>query len=158
MIISKTPYRLSLFGGGADYPSWFVSNETKLISAAMANYCYISVKQLPPYFDYVNRVIYYKIDSGILVQMGDVEISNIVKYIKDKDFGAIRKWVATTEIDAATLYRKLYDGLYDVLKPQSIPQAVIIIADYQYKQAFVADPEINTVACLTELMVSVEFK
>ena len=63
MIISRTPYRLSLFGGGADYPSWFVSHETKLISAAMANYCYISVKQLPPYFDYVNRVIYYKIES-----------------------------------------------------------------------------------------------
>ena len=63
MIISKTPYRLSLFGGGADYPSWFVSHETKLISAAMANYCYISVKHLPPYFDYVNRVIYSKIES-----------------------------------------------------------------------------------------------
>ena len=63
MIISKTPYRLSLFGGGADYPSWFVSNQTKLISAAMANYCYISVKHLPPYFNYVNRVIYSKIES-----------------------------------------------------------------------------------------------
>lgn len=63
MIISRTPYRLSLFGGGADYPSWFVSHETKLISAAMANYCYISVKQLPPYFNYVNRVIYSKIES-----------------------------------------------------------------------------------------------
>lgn len=63
MIISKTPYRLSLFGGGADYPSWFVSHETKLISAAMANYCYISVKHLPPYFDYVNHVIYSKIES-----------------------------------------------------------------------------------------------
>jgi len=63
MIISRTPYRLSLFGGGADYPSWFVSNPTKLISAAMANYCYISVKGLPPYFDYVNRVIYSKIES-----------------------------------------------------------------------------------------------
>ena len=63
MIISRTPYRLSLFGGGADYPSWFVSHETKLISAAMANYCYISVKHLPPYFDYVNHVIYSKIES-----------------------------------------------------------------------------------------------
>ena len=63
MIISKTPYRLSLFGGGADYPSWFVSNQTKLISAAMANYCYISVKHLPPYFDYANHVIYSKIES-----------------------------------------------------------------------------------------------
>ena len=63
MIISRTPYRLSLFGGGADYPSWFVSNQTKLISAAMANYCYISVKHLPPYFEYTNRVIYSKIES-----------------------------------------------------------------------------------------------
>ena len=63
MIISRTPYRLSLFGGGADYPSWFVSNQTKLISAAMANYCYISVKHLPPYFDYANHVIYSKIES-----------------------------------------------------------------------------------------------
>jgi DNA polymerase III delta prime subunit len=119
-------------------------------------------KHFPDFRRIINEMQRYsqfgKIDSGILVQMGDVEISNIVKYIKDKDFGSIRKWVATTEIDAATLYRKLYDGLYDVLKPQSIPQAVIIIADYQYKQAFVADPEINTVACLTELMVSVEFK
>jgi DNA polymerase III delta prime subunit len=119
-------------------------------------------KHFPDFRRIINEIQRYsqfgKIDSGILVQLGDVEISNIVKYIKEKDFGSIRKWVATTEIDAATLYRKLYDGLYDVLKPQSIPQAVIIIADYQYKQAFVADPEINTVACLTELMVSVEFK
>jgi DNA polymerase III delta prime subunit len=119
-------------------------------------------KHFPDFRRIINEMQRYsqfgKIDSGILVQLGDVEISNIVKYIKEKDFGSIRKWVATTEIDAATLYRKLYDGLYDVLKPQSIPQAVIIIADYQYKQAFVADPEINTVACLTELMVSVEFK
>ena len=119
-------------------------------------------KHFPDFRRIINEMQRYsqfgKIDSGILVQMGDVEISNIVKFIKDKDFGSIRKWVATTEIDAATLYRKLYDGLYDVLKPQSIPQAVIIIADYQYKQAFVADPEINTVASLTELMVSVEFK
>ena len=63
MIISKTPYRLSLFGGGTDYPAWFEQRPTKLISAAMAHYCYISLKKLPPYFDYVNRVIYSKIES-----------------------------------------------------------------------------------------------
>lgn len=78
--------------------------------------------------------------------------------MKEKDFGAIRKWVASNDVDPATLYRKLYDNLYDILQPQSIPQSVIILADYQYKQAFVADTQINTVACLTELMVSVEFK
>jgi DNA polymerase III delta prime subunit len=99
-----------------------------------------------------------KIDTNVLSQIGDVSISEIVKHLKEKDFGAIRKWVATTDVDATTLYRKIYDNLYDVLKPQSIPQAVVILADYQYKQAFVADQEINTVACLTELMVSVEFK
>lgn len=99
-----------------------------------------------------------KIDTNVLSQIGDVSITEIVKHLKEKDFGAIRKWVATTDVDATALYRKLYDNLYEVLKPQSIPQAVVILADYQYKQAFVADQEINTVACLTELMVSVEFK
>ena len=70
----------------------------------------------------------------------------------------IRKWVAANQMDPQALFRKLYDSLYDILKPQSIPQAVIILADYQYKQAFVADAEINIVACLTELMVNLEFK
>ena len=98
------------------------------------------------------------IDTGVLSQIVDVSLSDIIKFIKDKDFGAIRKWVASNDVDPASLYRKLYDNLYEVLKPQSIPQAVVILADYQYKQAFVADQEINLVACLTELMVSLEFK
>lgn len=63
MIISKTPYRLSLFGGGTDFPVWFETRPTKLISASMAHYCYINLKRLPPYFDYVNRVIYSKVES-----------------------------------------------------------------------------------------------
>jgi len=98
-----------------------------------------------------------KIDSGILAQIGDVQISEIVKHVKSKDFGAIRKWVGASDIDANILFRQLYDAMYDVMKPQSIPQAVLILADYQYKQAFVADQEINMVACLTELMVNCEF-
>jgi hypothetical protein len=60
-------------------------------------------------------------------------------------------------MDANVVFRQLYDALYETMKPQSIPQAVLIIADYQYKSAFVADPEINLVACLTELMVNCEF-
>jgi DNA polymerase III delta prime subunit len=99
-----------------------------------------------------------KIDTGILSQITDVSLSQIVGFIKDKDFGSIRKWVASNDVDPQTMYRKLYDSLYDVLQPGSIPQAVIILADYQYKQAFVADAEINIVACLTELMVNLEFK
>ena len=92
-----------------------------------------------------------------MAQIGDVSISEIVKFIRDKDFGSIRKWVATNDVDSNTLYRKLYDSMYDLMKPQSIPRAVLILADYQYKAAFVADQEINTVACLTEIMVNCEF-
>jgi len=118
-------------------------------------------KHFPDFRRILNELQRYsqfgKIDVGILAQIGDVSIAEITKHLKNKDFGAIRKWVATADFDAATLYRRLYDSLYEVLQPQSIPQAVIILADYQYKQAFVADAEINTVACLTELMVSVEF-
>ena len=98
-----------------------------------------------------------KIDSGILAQIGNIQINEIVKFIKEKDFTSIRKWVASTDMDTNTMFRQLYDSLYDVMKPQSIPQAVVIIADYQYKNAFVADTEINLVACLTELMVGCEF-
>jgi DNA polymerase III delta prime subunit len=119
-------------------------------------------KHFPDFRRIINEMQRYsqfgKIDVGILNQIGDVAINDIVKFLKDKDFGAIRKWVASNDIDAATLFRKLYDNLYDTLKPQSIPQAVVILADYQYKNAFVADAEINTVACLTELMVNLEFK
>jgi D-glycero-alpha-D-manno-heptose-7-phosphate kinase len=63
MIISKTPYRLSLFGGGTDYPAWYEKNPSKVISAAMAHYCYISLKKLPPYFEHANRIIYSKIET-----------------------------------------------------------------------------------------------
>ena len=99
-----------------------------------------------------------KIDTNILSQIGDASINEVVKFLKEKDFGSFRKWVASNDIDSSTLYRKLYDAMYDYLQPQSIPQAVVILADYQYKQAFVADAEINTVACLTELMMSCDFK
>jgi len=119
-------------------------------------------KHFPDFRRTINELQRYakfgKIDSGILSQIGDVSIQEVIKHLKEKDFGALRKWVAMNDVDSATLFRKIYDNLYEILQPQSIPQAVIILADYQYKQAFVADAEINLVACLTELMVSVEFK
>jgi DNA polymerase III delta prime subunit len=99
-----------------------------------------------------------KIDIGVLAQVTDVSLSDVTKFLKEKDFKNIRKWVASNQIDSQTIFRKLYDSLYDILVPQSVPQAVIILADYQYKAAFVADAEINIVACLTELMVNLEFK
>jgi len=119
-------------------------------------------KHFPDFRRVINELQRYsklgKIDVGILSQIGDISITQIVKHLKEKDFTSVRKWAATTEIDNTTFFRKLYDSLYDILKPQSIPQVVIILADYQYKQAFVADPEINLVACLTEIMANAEFK
>jgi DNA polymerase III delta prime subunit len=118
-------------------------------------------KHFPDFRRVLNELQRYsqfgKIDTGILTQIADVSIDELTKFISSKDFASIRKWVATHEIDSTVLYRKIYDSLYDVMKPQSIPQAVIILADYQYKAAFVADQEVNTVACLTELMASCEF-
>ncbi len=118
-------------------------------------------KHFPDFRRIINELQRYsqfgKIDTGILAQIGDVSIDEIIKFVKSKDFSSIRKWVATHEIDSTTFYRKIYDSLYEVMKPQSIPQAVLILADYQYKAAFVADHEINTVACLTEIMVECEF-
>ena len=118
-------------------------------------------KHFPDFRRIINELQRYsqfgKIDTGVLAQIGDISIAEIVKFIRDKDFGSIRKWVASNDVDSNTLYRKLYDSMYDLMKPQSIPQAVLILADYQYKAAFVADQEINTVACLTEIMVECEF-
>lgn len=98
-----------------------------------------------------------KIDVGLLSQLGDLEINEVVKYLKEKDFGALRKWVGSHDVEPTTLYRKLYDNLYTIVKPESIPQVVLLLADYQYKGAFVADAEINVMALLVELMMGVEF-
>jgi DNA polymerase III delta prime subunit len=99
------------------------------------------------------------IDKGILAAVSDVQITDLIKAIKGKDFGSARKWVTNNlDSDSATVLRKIYDSMYDFLKPDSIPQAVLVLAKYQYQSAFVADQEINMMACLTELMVECEFK
>lgn len=119
-------------------------------------------KHFPDFRRVINELQRYsqlgKIDVGILSQIGDVSITQVVKHMKEKDFASVRKWAATTDIDSTTFFRKLYDNLYEILKPSSIPQIVLILADYQYKQAFVADQEINLVACLTQIMADGEFK
>ena len=98
------------------------------------------------------------IDEGILGSVADVQISGLIKAIKEKDFGSARKWVALNlDNDPVRIYRKIYDALYEFLKPNSIPQAVLILAKYQYQAAFCADQEINLVACLTEFMIECEF-
>ena len=99
------------------------------------------------------------IDKGILANVSEISLATLVKTIKEKDFTSMRKWVTQNlDNDPSLIYRKIYDGLYENLKPDAIPQAVLILARYQYQAAFVADQEINLVACLTEFMVELEFK
>ena len=98
------------------------------------------------------------IDAGVLADVENVRnLNELIKALKDKNFGAMRKWVVqNSDIDVSNIFRNVYNGLVSFLKPESVPQAVIIIAKYQYQAAFVVDQEINLVACLTELMVETE--
>jgi DNA polymerase III delta prime subunit len=98
------------------------------------------------------------IDSGILVNLSDEHFTQLVTILKDRRFNDMRKWVAeSNDTEPAVLFRKIYDALNAIAKPASIPQAILILADYQYKAAFVADQEINLVACLSQLMAEVEY-
>jgi DNA polymerase III delta prime subunit len=100
-----------------------------------------------------------KIDAGILATFSDVAVNELIKNLKEKNFAEVRKWIVSNlDNDTTVLLRRIYDSLYDSLVPASIPAAVLVIAKYQYQGAFVADQEINMLACLTEIMVECEFK
>ena len=99
------------------------------------------------------------IDKGILASVSDIQLADLLRALKDKDFASARKWVTNNlDNDPSRIFRKLYDSLYESLKSDSVPQLVLILAKYQYQAAFVADAEINLIACLTEIMVDCEFK
>jgi DNA polymerase III delta prime subunit len=100
-----------------------------------------------------------KIDSGILASFSDIAVNDLLQNLKEKNFPEVRKWVvANMDNDTTVLLRRIYDALYSSLENNSIPAAVLVLAKYQYQSAFVADQEINMLACLTELMVECEFK
>ena len=100
-----------------------------------------------------------KIDTGILAHFSDVKVNDLIKNLKEKNFPEVRKWcVNNLDNDPSVLLRRIYDSLYESLVPSSIPAAVLVIAKYQYQIAFVADQEINMLACLTEIMVECNFK
>ena len=100
-----------------------------------------------------------RIDSGILAAFSDVAVDDLIKNLKTKNFPEVRKWVNNNmDNDTSVLFRRIYDSLYESLVPNTIPAAVLVIAKYQYQMAFVADQEINMLACLTEIMVECEFK
>ena len=100
-----------------------------------------------------------QIDSGILVSVNDISVNSLMNHLKLKDFRKMRQWVADNiDIEPTAMFRKIYDNATEYVNPQSIPQLILILADYQYKDSFVADHELNMVACLTEIMAGVEFK
>ena len=120
-------------------------------------------KHFPDFRKLINELQRYSvsgsIDAGILVNVSDENLKTLVTHLKGKEFSDMRKWVVNNlDNDPVKIFRKIYDTLYTNLEPSTIPHAVLIIADYQYKSAFVADQEINLVACLTELMSQVKFK
>jgi DNA polymerase III delta prime subunit len=100
-----------------------------------------------------------EIDSGILASFSDISVNELNKYLKEKNFAEVRKWVVSNlDNDINIILRRIYDSLYDVLDGPSIAAAVLVVAKYQYQSAFVADQEINLLACLTEIMVECNFK
>jgi len=98
------------------------------------------------------------IDAGIVNVVSDKNYDDLFSYLKNKDFKKMRSWVVNNiDTDAAAIFRSVYDRMAEKVAPQSIPQLVLILGDYQYKNAFVADHELNVVACLTEVMSDVQF-
>jgi len=120
-------------------------------------------KHFPDYRRILNEMQRYsvsgKIDSGILVNMSEESFKGLIKLMKDKDFTEVRKWVAkNSDADTTALFRELYDNASVNMDVNSIPPLVLILADYQYKAAFVANPELNNIAAMTEIMVGCKFK
>ena len=121
------------------------------------------MKHFPDFRRVINELQRYSvagtIDEGILTQLGEVNLKKLVTSMKEKDFTNVRKCVVENlDNDQTQIFRKIYDTLYDYMTPQSIPQAILVLSEYQYKSAFVADQEINLTACLVELMMGCEYK
>ena len=120
-------------------------------------------KHFPDYRRILNELQRYSvsgtIDAGLLVNLGDESYVELVKFMKDKNFTEVRKWVGkNSDTESTELFRKFYDKAVDYIDQGSIPQMVLILAEYQYRAAFVADREINTMAALTEMMSQLKFK
>ncbi len=121
------------------------------------------MKHFPDFRRVLNELQRYSvsgtIDSGILVNIAEVNMKSLMEYLKNKEFGNVRKWVVDNiDNDPVKIFRKVYEKLYEYMEPSSIPAAVLVIGKYQYYSAFVADPEVNLLACLTEIMTECQFK
>jgi len=118
------------------------------------------MKYFPDYRRVINELQRYsvagKIDEGVLSNFQEINAKQLIESLREKNWKKMRQWVANNvDTDPQGIFRQIYDILLPEIK--SIPQLVLLIADYQYKAAFVADQEINLTACLTEIMANVEF-
>ena len=123
----------------------------------------VVMKYFPDWRRVLNELQRYSaggvIDEGLLTSVGEINIKKLTDALRDKNFTTLRHWVTDNlDNDPSTIFRTIYNGLYEHAESNTIPQAIIHIADYQYKSAFVADQEINMVACLTALMCDCEWK
>jgi DNA polymerase III delta prime subunit len=121
------------------------------------------MKYIPDWRRVINECQRYgmsgHIDTGILVTLSETSIKGLMEDLKAKNFKKMRKWVTDNiDVESSKLFRMIYDNMTDYVEPQSIPQVVLILADYSYKDSFVADHELNVVACMTEIMSSIKFK
>ena len=133
-----------------------VEYDAKVVSEAI-------LKFFPDFRRTLNELQRYSvggiIDTGLLANLAEVRMDELMGALKNKEFGTARKWVnANLDNDPTVILRSIYENLYHALEPTFIPQAVLIIAKYQYQSAFVADQEINLLAALTEIMVECKFK
>ena len=121
------------------------------------------MKYLPDWRRVINECQRYgmagTIDSGILVSLSESSIKGLMEDLKKKNFKGMRKWVVDNiDLESAKIFRMVYDNMMTYIDPGYIPQLVMTLADYQYKSAFASDQELNTVACLTEIMAQGQFK
>jgi DNA polymerase III delta prime subunit len=137
--------------------------ETERVDAEPRVLAALVQKYFPDFRRTLNELQRYasigKIDSGILAAVSNINLSELVSYLKTKEFTKMKKWVTTNlDNEPNQIMRNIYDSLYEYFQSQSIPQAILILGEYQYKSAFVADQEINLVAFLTEIMMQCQFK
>ena len=172
-IIGPLHSRCSVFtfkipkGGAPEIASSFMKRTKQILEGESVKYspkvvATLITKHLPDWRRVLNELQRYgasgEIDEGILVNT-DLDVDSLCNLLKSKKYKEIRKWfVNNLDNDAPVLYRSLYDGFHGKLKPSSIPQAVLLIADYSYKSAFIVDREINLMACLINIMADCEFK
>jgi|TARA_R110000744_G_scaffold370642_2_gene481293 hypothetical protein len=140
---------------------WILDSESIIYDNAVI--AELIMKYIPDWRRVLNECQRYgmsgHIDTGILVTLDETSVKTLMNDLKTKNFKDMRKWVTNNiDVESAKLFRMVYDNMLTYVEPQSVPQLVLILADYSYKDSFVADHELNIVACMTEIMSQIKFK